>query len=238
MKKNSILIWQDLVPKNAPCVNVVIDVLRAFSTVVHAFESGVEKVQLIDDVEAGLRFKTQSKNVLIAGESLGSKLPGYDFDNSPYQIRNQDLRGKTLGLKTTNGVRVILNSLDVEHVFAVGANNAIPTALCIHNIMSNIEFPCVVNLIASHPTAEEDLSCAIFMKEIIDSGKAPKDQEVQDFCYSILNASAAKKFVDAERKEFNPMDLIMCSDVRDGSVISVSNDGFENKPVLIKQDLM
>ena len=231
MKNVNISICQDYIPDNSPSVNVVIDVIRAFSSVVHAFESGVEKIQLIETTEAGLRFKSHN-NVIIAGEISGSRLPGYDLDNSPYQIRAQDLRGKTLGLKTTNGVRVLLDSLDAEHVFAVGANNAIRTALYVHHIISKTKKPVFINLIASHPTAEEDLSCAVFMKDTILSGRFPRDQEIQDFSYSILNASAAKKFLDPERREFNPMDLVLCSDVREGLVIFVDGDGFEKKPFL------
>jgi len=235
MKSMSILICQDCIPDNSPSVNVVIDVIRAFSSVVHAFESGVEKIQLIENTEAGLRFKSHNNNAIIAGELSGSRLPGYDLDNSPYQIRAQDLRGKMLGLKTTNGVRVLLNSLNAEHVFAVGANNAIRTALYIHHIISKVENPSPVNLIASHPTAEEDLSCAVFMKNIILSGEFPRDQEIQDFSSSVLNASAAKKFLDRERKEFNPMDLVLCSDVREGAVIFVDGYGFEKKPFLFNK---
>jgi len=52
-----ILISQDYVHNNSPSVNIVIDVLRAFSTAVHAIEKGVERIQVLGDSHEGVLLK-------------------------------------------------------------------------------------------------------------------------------------------------------------------------------------
>ena len=87
---------------------VLIDNLRASSTIVTALAMGIEAViPLTDDQKV---FELKDDQVLTAGESGGVKLDGYDIGNSPVEIESncKSLQYKTLLIKTTNLVPRLL----------------------------------------------------------------------------------------------------------------------------------
>lgn len=83
-------------------LNVVIDVLRASSTIVVALASGIREVVPIGTEEAALELKKEGYT--IAGEYEGIKLPKFDIGNSPVELLKEIERSKIekLALKTTN----------------------------------------------------------------------------------------------------------------------------------------
>ena len=64
---------------------VVIDVLRAFTTAAWAFELGVERIVLTDDLDEALRLKAHLPKALAMKD--GEPEPGFDLTNSPAQLR-------------------------------------------------------------------------------------------------------------------------------------------------------
>ena len=88
---------------------IVIDVLRASSTIVTAFAAGAEKIiPIYNPEEARNRaLAIKSSQVLLCGERGGKKLPGFDMGNSPLEYRMTDVKNKTLLLSTTNGVKML-----------------------------------------------------------------------------------------------------------------------------------
>ena len=81
---------------------VVIDNLRASSTIVTALACGVEEIIPVTRDEDALSL--QKKGIVIAGESGGVKLPGYDLGNSPGELlrRAKQKPFKTMAFKTSN----------------------------------------------------------------------------------------------------------------------------------------
>lgn len=84
---------------------VVIDVLRASSTIVHACENGVERIIPVAEVEDATRLlpTLDRKKTLLGGEREGKKIDGFDLGNSPLEYPSKVVKGKTLILATTNG---------------------------------------------------------------------------------------------------------------------------------------
>jgi phosphosulfolactate phosphohydrolase-like enzyme len=77
---------------------VVIDVLRATSTVAQALDSGYRQVPCVDSIERAAALRGSGR--VLAGERHCAKPPGFDQGNSP--IAAIDLRGEELVLATTN----------------------------------------------------------------------------------------------------------------------------------------
>src|SRR2546426_5198111 len=74
---------------------VIIDVLRAATTVAYAIAGGVARVVLVDSAERARELRSSTfTNALLAGEGDGAKIPDFDFDNSPTQIEAANLPGK------------------------------------------------------------------------------------------------------------------------------------------------
>src|SRR5437867_11477008 len=88
-------------------VAVVIDVLRASTTIVHALVAGCTAVRPCAEVEEARELAGQMRagRVLLGGERGGVPLPGFDLGNSPGEYTGQVCKGKTLVLTKSNGTR-------------------------------------------------------------------------------------------------------------------------------------
>ncbi|MGH7333599.1 MAG: 2-phosphosulfolactate phosphatase, partial [Candidatus Rokuibacteriota bacterium] len=89
---------------------LVIDVLRASTTIVTALVHGCRAlIPVADPAEARQRARTlDGRDPLLAGERRGEPIPGFDLGNSPVEVADTDLRGRTVLLTTSNGTRALL----------------------------------------------------------------------------------------------------------------------------------
>jgi 2-phosphosulfolactate phosphatase len=84
---------------------VVIDVLRATSTICNAFKNGATHIVPLKTVEEGLSYR--EKGYIIAAERNGEMIPGFDFGNSPFSYSEENIKGKKIAFTTTNGTQAI-----------------------------------------------------------------------------------------------------------------------------------
>lgn len=91
---------------------VMIDVLRASSTIVTALEHGAKGVIPVADMGAGSRISQSmdTSNFLLCGEKGGEKIEGYDLGNSPLEYSREKVKNKTIILNTTNGTKALMRS--------------------------------------------------------------------------------------------------------------------------------
>lgn len=84
---------------------VVVDALRASATVVALLAAGAQSVRPVVSVAK----TTLPDDALIAGEHHGERLPGFDFGNSPREIRAHAdrVRGERVVIQTTNGTNCV-----------------------------------------------------------------------------------------------------------------------------------
>jgi 2-phosphosulfolactate phosphatase len=106
-------------------VAVVIDVLRATSTIVAAFDSGAREVVPVRSVKAGrdLASKLGRERVVLCGERGGLRIKGYELGNSPLEYTREAVAGKTVLLTTTNGTRALAAALRADAVAAAALTN-------------------------------------------------------------------------------------------------------------------
>jgi len=99
-------------------VAVVIDVLRATTTMVYALAAGCVAVRPCAEVEEAKQLADSMRvgQVLLAGERDGRPLPGFDLGNSPKLFTAARCRGQTLVLTTTNGTRALLRAQQAERI--------------------------------------------------------------------------------------------------------------------------
>lgn len=95
--------------KNA--VVVVIDVLRATSTIATALHNGARSVIPVDSVAECIRLGKQIEGIM-AGERDGKIAEGLEYGNSPFEYPVEFIKNKTLVLTTTNGTRLLHMALD------------------------------------------------------------------------------------------------------------------------------
>ena len=90
---------------------VIIDVLRATSTIATALYNGAKCVIPVDSVSKCLEIARQIESIA-AGERDGHIAEGLEYGNSPFEYPAEFIRGKTLVLTTTNGTRLLHMALD------------------------------------------------------------------------------------------------------------------------------
>lgn len=208
-------------PYPAADVNVVIDVIRAFTVAHIAFQRGVREIFLVNTVEEAVTLRSQHPHYLLAGEIKGLPIPGFDLDNSPYRVSRSQLDGRTLVQKTTNGVKATLAALSARHVFVTGFSNAAHTASHVRSLVARGECRSI-NLIASHPQDDDDLACAEFIR-----GRVLQQDQLDPVTVvsRIRGARSAAKFQATEPNEFEPRDLDFCvQEVASDFVMQVAQD--------------
>lgn len=100
-------------------VGVVVDVIRATSTITQALAAGYERVLCCREIEDALALRAQIPGSVTAGERLAVKIPEFDYGVSPQDYRQA--RGETLILSTTNGTTAILEAAARCETVLIGA---------------------------------------------------------------------------------------------------------------------
>lgn len=95
-------------PAAAP-TGIVIDVIRATSTICQALATGYERVLCAAEVEDARAFASTGE-VTLGGERLGVRIEGFDLGNSPREYLT--VRTPTLAMSTTNGTRAIVTAAE------------------------------------------------------------------------------------------------------------------------------
>lgn len=95
---------------------VVIDILRASTTICHALAAGAAKVIPCLTVEEARRCKSQDEATLLGGERRGVKIEGFDLDNSPLAYTRDVVAGKTIAFTTTNGTKALHRCTQAEEI--------------------------------------------------------------------------------------------------------------------------
>jgi 2-phosphosulfolactate phosphatase len=88
---------------------VVVDVLRATTTLVEALANGARGIYPTASTEEAVKLAQSlgREDTLLCGERKGSKVPGFDLGNSPREFTREAVEGKRLVMSTTNGTRAL-----------------------------------------------------------------------------------------------------------------------------------
>lgn len=103
---------------DSEAVAVVIDVLRATSSICTAFASGVREIIPVATVEEAREMK--ALGYLLAAERDGYVLDFADFGNSPFNFTPEMVRGKSVAYSTTNGTGIMKRAARC-HVVVIGS---------------------------------------------------------------------------------------------------------------------
>jgi 2-phosphosulfolactate phosphatase len=101
-------------------VAIVVDVLRATSTIAQALAAGYERVLCCREIEDARAAAAEDGDAVLGGERRAVRIPGFDFGNSPSEYQG-DPAARTLVLTTTNGTRLLLAAASRCEVVLVGS---------------------------------------------------------------------------------------------------------------------
>lgn len=96
-------------------VVVVIDVLRATTTIVYALQNGARAVIPCEEPEDALAVRERlGADAVLGGERNSVCIPGFDLDNSPSSYTRGKVEGKTVAFTTTNGTRALNRAIQAS----------------------------------------------------------------------------------------------------------------------------
>lgn len=98
---------------------VVIDILRATSSITYGIANGAEAIIPVANVEDCLKYS--DCGFLLAAERNGEVVAGYDFGNSPFSYTSEKVEGKTIVLTTTNGTKALHLAQKNAHQVVIGS---------------------------------------------------------------------------------------------------------------------
>jgi 2-phosphosulfolactate phosphatase len=108
---------------------VIIDVLRATSTIATAMYNGAKCIIPVDSVAECIRIGKQIES-MTAGERDGKIAEGLENGNSPFEYPKEIISGKTLVLTTTNGTKLLHMALEKNAKAIITASFPNLTAVC------------------------------------------------------------------------------------------------------------
>ena len=198
-------------------VAVVIDVFRAFTLAPCAFSRGVERIIPVAKVAEARRWKAEHPDWILVAERDGKPVDGADFGNSPSEILNADLKGRTLIHATSAGTRGLVAADEAEATLT----GAFINAGAVVRFLSERN-PERVSLVAMGSAgvapSPEDTACAEFLRDRL-RGREP---DFTAIARRLTNSPAGKKFGDPARPWFPAADLAVC----------LALDRFDQAPML------
>jgi 2-phosphosulfolactate phosphatase len=100
-------------------VGIVVDVLRATSTIAQALAAGYRRVLCCAEIEEALELRAELPDALVGGERNAVRVEGFDLGASPREF--VEARAETLILSTTNGTRAILEAAKQSEKVVLGS---------------------------------------------------------------------------------------------------------------------
>ena len=180
---------------------VIIDVFRAFTTAAIAFERGANKIILVAEVQDALALRANGAGHICMGEVDGIRPDGFDLGNSPYEMTQAHVAGKTLIQSTRAGTVGMSAAANADRIYAGSLTIARATANAILR-----DAPDLVTIVAmgaeARARADEDEQCALYIRNLLQC-RQPDPDAVRAL---VLAGAEAQKYADPNQPQFHPQD--------------------------------
>ena len=171
-------------------VVVLVDVIRASTSMCVAFSNKVNKIIPVETVEIALEYK--KRGYLVAGERESFKIPEFDFGNSPAEFLSSLLPGKDLVMTTTNGTSAIKSTGLDDNIIIGCFLNSDAVFRYLTSQSKNILFLCsgwknTVNI-------EDTLFAGLMAERLIKSGEFVKSSDSVSLSISLFESARTNIF--------------------------------------------
>jgi len=218
--------------KEAEGLTVIIDVFRAFSLECYLYAKEVECIIPIGNIEDAYALKKENKDRILIGERNGRKCEGFDYGNSPSQIIDAPLKGKTIIHTTSAGTQGIANAKKSDEIITGSFVNAKAVAEYIKR-----KNPEIISLVCMGNRgireAKEDTLCACYIKSLILN----EDLDIANKIL-LLKEDGGEHFFDPKNQDVFPEeDFWMCTKLNIFPfVLKVKKDAM-NRDIIVKEDI-
>ena len=187
---------------------IIIDVFRAFTTAAIAFDRGATQITLVAEAEDALELYRSGVGDLLMGEVDGKRPEGFDLGNSPHEISQADVAGKSLVQSTRAGTVGVAAAENADTIYLGSFLVAQATVEAIRR-----RGPGVVCIIAmgdqGRVRSDEDEQCGIYLRNILEH-RTPEFDAVRSL---IMTGGATQKFFDPGQPQYHPEDVDLALEV-------------------------
>ena len=188
-------------------VAVVVDVLRATSTIAQALASGYRRVFCCAEIEEARELRDRLGEGVLAGERLALAIPGFDLGNSPAEF--VEPRGETVVLTTTNGTRAIVAAAANAEIVLVGSLlNLTAVVEAAREAGAPIEVVCAG---VDGRFTLDDAYCAGRFAELLGDDRSDAAEAAVRLARSFASAEEALQAAENPRQEALGEDLAWCA---------------------------
>ena len=158
------------------CTVFVIDILRATTSVCAALSHGAKAIIPVSSAEDALRLAQTigSADVLLAGEKNCVPIPGFHLGNSPLEMTEPVVRGKTIIVTTSNGTAALLACQGAAAVFPTAAVNLTAAAERAREALDGDQPVLIVCAGRDGAFSLDDAYCAGRLASVIFGGTKPR----------------------------------------------------------------
>ena len=191
--------------KAAKGLTVIIDVFRAMTVEAYVIQNGAADLIPIGSVEDAYAYRDAHPGTLLMGERGGAICPGFDFGNSPSQVKDFDFTGKTVVHTTSAGTQGVANATGASEMLTGSLVNAKAIAEYIKNSgTEDVSLVCM-GLAGIEPTREDTL-CAEYIKALVEGTPIDLAAGIEE----CKQTSGAKFFDPKNRNVFPQRDFELC----------------------------
>lgn len=160
-------------------VAVMIDVLRASTTIVHALMAGADSIIPCESVDEARRTAERpgSRDVLLGGERSGVQIDGFDMGNSPLEYTQDRVADRTIIFTTTNGTRALRACAQAERVLIGSFVNRAALVRVLREDQRDVHLVCAGT--DGHLTAEDILFAGAVAGDLIGDQRPDIDVQTQ-----------------------------------------------------------
>ncbi len=173
-------------------IYIVIDVIRATTTLAVIFDQGAARVLVAENIEQARAAAQKVPGRYLCGERNVQPLPGFDYGNSPVQFSQLDLLRRELILTTTNGTRAFYAC--PEHTTRLAGSFYNAHAVTSHALELAREHNSNISLVCSGELgyfALDDAVCAGFLALELQHASEKLPQEASLLLDESANAAIA-----------------------------------------------
>ena len=148
-------------------LTVIIDVFRAMTVEAYVIQNGAADLIPMGSIEDAYAYRDSHPGTILMGERGGAKCPGFDFGNSPSQVKDFDFTGKTVVHTTSAGTQGVANATGATEMLTGSLVNA--KAIAEYIKASGAEDVSLVCMgLAGKESTREDTLCAQYIKALVE----------------------------------------------------------------------
>ena len=182
---------------------LVIDVLRATTTIVQALQNGAKSVVPAESPDEAIRIAQglERDSTRLIGEKGLKPIEGFALGNSPLEMTSKAVGGMTLVMSTTNGTPAFSNLDSANTVIVAAATNFTVAAEAAREAVGESDELMIVCAGRGRRFALEDAYTAGRFVQAMTAGRARGEVEVSDA--GIAARELVRRYGDKWRRAFN-----------------------------------